>query len=145
MAKNEPKQVIVMRRDLNMRKGKMVAQGAHASMKAVLSCAQNKNPGNDFIVIPLIDQSLSLVESRETRNPLREWLEGRFTKVCVGVNSEEELLDIYETAKDAGLICALIEDAGLTEFDGIPTLTCAAIGPAYPEDIDPITGDLKLL
>ena len=27
------KQVIVLRKDLNMRKGKMVAQGAHASMK----------------------------------------------------------------------------------------------------------------
>ena len=145
MAKNEPKQVIVMRRDLNMRKGKMVAQGAHASMKAILSCAQNQHPGNDFIVIPLYDQSLSLAEARSTRNPLREWLEGRFTKICVSVDSEEELLDVYETAKDAGLICSLIEDAGLTEFGGVSTLTAAAIGPDFPEVIDPITGHLKLL
>ena len=34
------KQVIVMRRDLNMRKGKMVAQGAHASMAVLLNAGR---------------------------------------------------------------------------------------------------------
>ena len=119
----EPKQIIVMRKDLNMRKGKMVAQGAHASMAAILQ--SNK-------------------EIKKTP-ALEEWLNGRFTKICVSVNSEEELLTVYNQAKEAGIICSLITDAGLTEFNGVPTITCAAIGPDYPEEIDPITKDLKLL
>ena len=55
------------------------------------------------------------------------------------------MLDIYQQAKDKGLPCSLIVDAGLTEFNGIPTKTCIAIGPAYSKYIDPITGHLKLL
>jgi PTH2 family peptidyl-tRNA hydrolase len=76
---------------------------------------------------------------------LGQWLEGRFTKVCVSVDSEQELIDIYEQAKSAGLLCSIITDAGLTEFNGVPTKTAVAIGPAYPEEVDPITRHLKLL
>jgi PTH2 family peptidyl-tRNA hydrolase len=114
------KQVIVMRTDLNMRKGKMVAQGAHASMKAVLDYGTD-----NFHVKP--------------------WLESKFKKICVQVDSELELLELYNRALDRDIPCALIRDAGLTEFDGVPTLTCVAIGPAHEDHIDPITGDLKLL
>jgi len=35
----EVKQVIVLRKDLQMRKGKMIAQGAHASMKVFFDLA----------------------------------------------------------------------------------------------------------
>lgn len=135
MANGEPKQVIVMRKDLNMRKGKMVAQGAHASMKAILNLGdfEHSKTSYDFI-IPDIDHNEALCK----------WLEGRFTKVCVSVDSEEELLSIYNAA--ANIKCrAIIEDSGLTEFGGVKTLTCAAIGPAYPDEIDKITGHLKLL
>lgn len=121
--KTEPKQVIVIRKDLNMRKGKMVAQGAHAAMAAVLK--------NGMLVTK--------------SDPLEEWLSGRFTKICVSVNSEEELLAVYQKAREAGILCSLITDAGLTEFNGVPTKTCCAIGPDYPDKIDPITKDLKLL
>ena len=69
------KQVIVIRKDLNMRKGKMVAQGAHASMAAILKLARRQ--GSDLI-IPL--------DAR-----IEPWLTGRFTKICVSVNSEAEL------------------------------------------------------
>ena len=47
--------------------------------------------------------------------------------------------------KNAGLLCSLIQDAGLTEFDGVPTYTCCAIGPNWDEDVNKITGHLKLL
>jgi PTH2 family peptidyl-tRNA hydrolase len=76
---------------------------------------------------------------------MRSWLDGLFTKVCVGVPSEEALRALYEQARTAGLPCALITDAGLTEFHGVPTVTCCAIGPASKEDVDQITGHLKLL
>jgi PTH2 family peptidyl-tRNA hydrolase len=129
----EPKQIIVMRKDLNMRKGKMIAQGAHAAMRVmaeiVLACVEN--PGSS------LTQAVPTV--------LRTWLQGRFTKICVYVNSEAELKKVYETAKAAGVLCALIEDAGLTEFHGVVTPTCCAIGPDYPDKIDPITGHLPLL
>lgn len=128
------KQVIVMRKDLNMRKGKMIAQGAHASLAAVL------NQGQYYISV---DEPHRLDIPLE--GPLQEWLEDKFTKICVYVESESELIEVYEEAKKAGLICAMIRDAGLTEFGGVPTLTCCAIGPANKEDVDKITGHLKLL
>ena len=74
-----------------------------------------------------------------------EWVDGIFTKICVSVNSEAELMDCYNKAKEAGLNCALIEDNGLTEFNGVITRTCIAIGPNASEKIDLITGGLPLL
>ncbi len=129
MNNHNVKQVIVLRKDLNMRKGKMVAQGAHASMKAILNQASG---AYGVLTIKMTDE-------------MEDWLMGIFTKICVSVDSEDELLELYENAKDAGLICSLIQDAGLTEFDGVPTYTAVAIGPAKAADIDKITGNLKLL
>jgi peptidyl-tRNA hydrolase, PTH2 family len=130
----KPKQIIVMRKDLNMRKGKMVAQGAHASMAVLLN-----------IAIPVTEGPSKWLHITINRDALSEWIEGAFTKVCVSVDSEQELLDIVAKAQQAGVLCALIKDSGLTEFNGIPTNTCAAIGPDYPDKLDPITGHLKLL
>ena len=76
---------------------------------------------------------------------LQSWIDGKFTKICVSVDSESELFEIVNKAQSAGLTCALITDAGLTEFGGVPTRTCCAIGPNWAEDVDKITGHLKLL
>lgn len=73
------------------------------------------------------------------------WLGGRFTKVCVAVGSEVELDEIHARALAAGLPCALIVDAGKTEFHGVPTRTCLAVGPAWADEVDAITGGLPLL
>lgn len=127
------KQVIVMRKDLNMRKGKMVAQGAHASMKAIL----------DKMMFYPRDNVMCL--NLEKDKALNDWIIGKFTKVCVSVDSEAELDEIYEKAKSSGLMCSMIVDAGLTEFNGVPTKTCCAIGPEWSDKIDEITGHLKLL
>lgn len=75
---------------------------------------------------------------------MKIWLEGIYTKICVYVKSEEELLKIYEKAKKSNLPCALVEDIGLTVFDK-PTITCCAISPAKPEEIDKITKRLRLV
>lgn len=131
MANNEPKQVIVMRKDLNMRKGKIAAQASHASLGAILNYGSK-----------IYEGTLSLTIENKA---VKEWLEGRFTKVCVSVDSEEELIDIYMKAMYNKVNVKLIKDAGLTEFGGVPTYTCLAIGPDYPENIDKITGHLKLL
>lgn len=123
------KQVIVLRKDLNMRKGKMVAQGAHASMAALLGTAHREG---DTLAIPL--------DAR-----VEPWLCGRFTKICVSVSSESELLGLYEKARAAGLLASLIQDAGLTEFGGVPTYTAVAVGPDEALKVDAITGGLPLL
>ena len=134
------KQVIVMRKDLGMRKGKMCSQAAHASIGALLSLFRkedvNDDRGNHYYRY--------MVRFSET-SVLDDWLNGFFTKICVSVNSEEELLDIYKKAQDAGLPVKLITDSGLTEFHGQPTNTCLCIGPYDSEEIDKITGDLSLL
>lgn len=131
------KQVIVVRKDLNMRKGKQISQGSHASMKVFLDLCEY--------------QRISSSEGRLTfyldgdDSDWSVWLRGLFTKIVVSCDSEQELVDIYQQAKDKGLPCSLIVDAGLTEFNGVPTKTCVAIGPAKSEEINPITGHLKLL
>lgn len=124
-----PKQVIVMRKDLNMRKGKMIAQGAHASMKVLLDAGVRTDAA---LTIPL-------------DGALAAWLGGRFTKVCVAVDSADALAAVVDRARAAGLPCALIVDAGQTEFHGVPTPTCCAVGPAWADEVDAITGGLPLL
>lgn len=61
------------------------------------------------------------------------------------MNSEAELLSLFEKAQAAGLIAALIRDAGLTEFGGVPTYTALAVGPDRADRVDAITGELPLL
>lgn len=138
------KQVIVMRKDLNMRKGKMVAQGAHASLKVILDM-MTLSSGFEHMVTQGADGVAKGYLDIHGGTALNDWIYGKFTKVCLGVDSEEELLEIVNQAQVAGLPCALITDAGLTEFNGVPTNTCCAIGPAWSEEIDAITGHLKLL
>jgi PTH2 family peptidyl-tRNA hydrolase len=125
------KQVIVMRKDLNMRKGKMIAQGAHASLRVILQ-AGSANPERT-------DYTIRMTE------PMAAWMTGRFMKIAVSVDSEAALVEIVEKAKAAGVPVALITDAGMTEFHGVPTKTCCAVGPAWIEDVDAITGALPLL
>lgn len=112
------KQIIVIRKDLKMRRGKEIAQGAHVSLMAVLDKLDHPN--------------------------VREWLNDNFTKITVRVESEAALLSVYESAKEKGFICALVQDRGLTEFDGIFTYTAVAVGPETDENLRPLTGHLPL-
>jgi len=112
------KQVILMRKDLKMRRGKEIAQGSHASMAFLLNDSGTSNT--------------------------KEWMEGGQTKVCLQIHSGAELVELIGKAQDAGLTAHFITDAGRTEFNGVPTLTCGAIGPNSSEEIDKITGHLKL-
>lgn len=117
-----------------MRKGKMIAQGAHASLGAV------------WVIEASLEASTcsgSVFDS--WREPYESWKGGTFTKVCVYVNSAEELHELQTRAEIADLPNKLIIDNGATEFHGVPTETCLAIGPAWSEDIDKITGHLPLL
>lgn len=126
----EVKQVIVVRKDLNMRKGKMCAQVAHASMKFLVD--NNESERGDEVIVKLSVEEAS-------------WLAGPFTKIVVGADSEDELEHLILKAELSGVQVHAIVDAGRTEFNGEPTLTCAAFGPDTATAIDNITGHLKLL
>lgn len=138
---NPPKQVIVIRTDLNMRKGKMVTSGAHASLKAVLDLGRIERAWYDDDNKLLRPPTLMI----QVNTHLQDWIEGLYKKVTVGVGSEQELLDLRLRATQQMLPHALILDEGLTEFGGVKTYTALAIGPWDPAAIDNITGHLKLL
>lgn len=113
------KQVLIIRKDLNMRKGKMIAQGAHASLLSALA----------------IQGSMTY----------KQWMATGMTKIALSVDSNEELHAIYDKALAAGINAILITDHGKTEFNGVPTDTAVALGPSSPDILDPLSGHLKLL
>lgn len=117
------KQVIIIRKDLKMRRGKEIAQGSHASMMFLAQNAMNDKP---------------------ISNEERMWIANGMKKVCLQVDSEEELLSVHHAAFNQGLKTFLIHDSGYTEFHGQVTKTAVAIGPAEDSLIDLVTGNLKL-
>lgn len=123
------KQVIVMRHDLKMRRGKQIAQGAHASMSFLTRRLQQRG----------------ILDINDFSDNERDWILGSFAKVCCRCDSEEQLMEIYQKAIQMNLEVHLITDSGKTEFHNVPTRTCLAIGPDDATKIDPITGHLDLL
>jgi PTH2 family peptidyl-tRNA hydrolase len=117
------KMVIVARKDLNMRTGKLGSQMAHSACAFLIDKVNNRSYFTE------IEQ---------------QWLREGTTKICLQAKDEAHLMEIYQVAEDAGLRVNLVEDEGLTEFGGVLTKTCIAIGPHPKELIDPITKDLKL-
>jgi len=128
------KQVIVIRKDLNMRKGKMAAQAAHA----VLGCALGSDISEDILLTGCwgLRDYWSLKE--------QAWLAQGMAKIVVGVDTEAELEKLIAEARKADIKVFKVTDAGRTEFKG-PTVTCAAFGPEEVSVMDKITGHLKLL
>ncbi|MDD2678482.1 MAG: peptidyl-tRNA hydrolase Pth2 [Candidatus Nanoarchaeia archaeon] len=115
----EYKQAIVLRTDLGMDKGKLVSQGAHASVAAAYKTLQ-KNP-----------------------DVFKKWA-GSMKKIVLKVNGEKELMDLKAKAGKAKLVVELIRDAGRTQI--MPgSITAIGIGPDLEDKIDGITRDLKLL
>lgn len=135
------KMMIVMRRDLKMRKGKIAAQAGHACIEAILMALNKEGRLNDF---EMTVDGLVLNNIDKYSSPLSDWFMYGCAKVCVYVDSEEALLDIAQKAKEKGIIATVITDAGMTEFHGIPTKTCLALEPLPAEIADELTGELPL-
>jgi PTH2 family peptidyl-tRNA hydrolase len=111
------KQVIVLRMDLKLSKGKTAAQAAHASIESY-----RKSSSDDQM----------------------EWEAWGSKKVIVKVDGIKELLEIQKEVKKAKLPVSLIKDAGRTEVKP-GTVTALGIGPCEDDDVDKITGHLKML
>ncbi|KAF8792703.1 peptidyl-tRNA hydrolase 2, mitochondrial-like [Argiope bruennichi] len=114
------KLVLVVQNGLKMGKGKIAAQCAHASVAAYQNCSI-KNP-----------------------SLLKEWLKSGQRKVVLKVDSEEALMEIAATARRAGLNFNLVCDAGRTQIPS-GSRTVLAVGPDLEQNIDKVTGHLKLL
>lgn len=114
------KQVIVVRTDIKMSKGKMAAQAGHAAVSASEYARKNRP---------------------EWWTP---WIREGQCKIAVKVKSEQELLELERKSRNVGLPATLIVDRGLTELPP-ETITCLGIGPAPSDKVDTITGKLSLL
>ena len=113
----EYKQVVLLRSDLKLPKGKACAQCAHACVEAAFKGDKKK---------------------------VGEWRLFGAKKIVLKVEDEKELLKFKKQAEEAGLKTALITDAGKTVI-APGTITCLAIGPDSEEKIDSITGKLKMV
>lgn len=110
------KQVIIIRDDIDMSRGKAVAQGSH----------------------------VSVLSTRDTNEKVvSEWISNGGKKITLKTDSEESLLDLIGEANEQGLPTATIRDLGYTELEE-NTLTAGCIGPADESEINRITGDLSL-
>ena len=135
------KQVILIRKDLNMRRGKEIAQGSHASMQFLTEQLTSQLENQSKI------ESIESVETNSTfsislQKVEQHWLAKGMAKVCLRVDSEQQLISFHEKAIAAGIKSYLITDSGRTEFNGQPTMTACAIGPDTVSNIDAITGEL---
>ena len=111
------KQVILIRTDLKLPRGKACSQAAHASVEAVL---------------------------KSDPEMVKAWRKEGMAKIVVKVKDEKELIKYFQQAKDDGLVVSLITDAGRTVI-APGTKTCVGIGPDDEEKIDQVTGKLSLL
>ena len=111
--KEKLKQIIVVRADLKLPKGKLAAQVAHAAVLAM---------------------------KKAEPHIVKEWEDIGMAKIVLRIDSEKELIKLFQYAKDAGLKPALVTDAGRTII-APETKTCFGIGPATSEELDDITSE----
>jgi len=111
------KQVILVRQDLKLPKGKLSVQCSHASVQAVL---------------------------KSHKDDIEKWRSDGMKKVVLKVKDREELMKYKAMAEDNGLVTALITDAGRTVVEP-GTVTCLGIGPDKEKKIDKVTGKLKMV
>ena len=118
--KEELKQAIIIRNDLEMSRGKLVAQGSHASL-------------------------MSYFEAEKTdKGVAMRWINEGEKKIVLKVQDEESLIKLHKAFQYNGVPCALVSDAGLTELPP-GTRTALGVGPWKSEEIDKFTDKLKLL
>jgi PTH2 family peptidyl-tRNA hydrolase len=111
------KQVIVLRRDLEISEGKKCVQSAHASLGAY---------------------------EKADEEIIKKWNSEGQKKVVLEVDSEKDILELFKKAKKEKIPCFLVKDAGLTEVEP-GTITALGLGPEEEEKLDKITGGLRLL
>ncbi|OUJ18661.1 Peptidyl-tRNA hydrolase [Methanonatronarchaeum thermophilum] len=113
------KQVIVLRSDIKLSKGKSAAQVAHASLNA------------------------SLKVMNHSKTDFDSWMDNGAKKVVLKGENEDQLFELMSIARALDVSTSLVRDAGHTEIES-GTVTALGVGPDRDEIIDRITGDLKV-
>ena len=122
----------MIRRDLKMRRGKEIAQGAHASSAWLGELViDGADPVTGHVTLALDPIAFA-------------WLTTSNRKITLQVQSEDELVELHGAASALGLRSHIIRDSGKTEFGGVPTITALAIGPDFAGAIDEVTGHLPI-
>jgi peptidyl-tRNA hydrolase len=111
------KQVLVVNEALKLPRGKLAVQIAHASVGAFIEAEASAR---------------------------QAWLKQGMPKIVLKVDQEAELISLYESARSRNIPARLITDAGRTVIPA-GTVTCLGLGPASDNEIDDLTGQLKLL
>ncbi|MBV1911839.1 MAG: peptidyl-tRNA hydrolase Pth2 [Kangiellaceae bacterium] len=111
------KQVIVVNEALKLPRGKLAAQVAHASVASLMSTNSSQQ---------------------------KHWISAGMPKVVLAGSTEQEIMELHHKAETVNLPTHLIRDAGKTVV-APGTITCVGIGPASKQEIDKLTGHLKLL
>jgi len=111
------KQVIVVRDDLNLSRGKLAVQVAHAA---------------------ILGYEIS------NKEVVQKWKGEGQKKIVLKVPSLEKLLKVKKEAEGLGLPVAIVRDAGFTEVKP-GTITAIVIGPEDEKKINKVTGILALL
>ena len=111
------KQVMIVRTDLKMGKGKIAAQCCHGAIG---------------------------VYKKSSKDKINKWENESYAKVVLKVKTLEELNEIKMLADKKGIVSYVVVDAGRTQ---VPTssVTVLALGPDEDKILDEVTGDLKLL
>lgn len=118
------KQYIVVRDDLGMSRWKIVAQGCHAAVEGYKLMLNNSN----------------------YKKVLDEWEkndERHVTKICLKVDSQQQLIELHDQCESLWIPCVLIRDNGVTEIEP-NTITALGIGPWYIQELE-ILKKYKLL
>jgi len=113
------KQIIVVRSDLKLGKGKLGAQVGHAAVSGYLK----------------VNKSNSLIA--------KKWIHEGQKKVVTKIENEKELIKLYSIVSEQ-IPCSLITDAGRTQI-APGTKTCFSIGPWHSDEINKFTAFLKLM
>lgn len=126
------KQVILVRKDLHLKKSELAALVARASSEFLLE--NDESERSDELAVKLTPQE-------------SEWLQSGSTRIVLGVPSNEAMQSHLFKAEMAGLGCYPVMGSTARGEDplGMSIVVCAAIGPDEAEKIDSITGRLKLL
>jgi peptidyl-tRNA hydrolase len=122
-----PKQVILVRRDLRLKRAAVAALVAKASSS--LFVENDESDDDDKLVINLTSQEL-------------DWIRNGTTRIVLGVSSENTLRSLIFKSEMSGLSCYPVTSQS---DDGMQEMLCAAVGPDDPDKIDEITRNLKLL
>ena len=123
------KQVIVIRKDLRLRKNKLVSLAIRATMQFILDNNESDRP--DELQVKLSQQEVY-------------WLKNSFDNDILVVNSQDALSDIILKAELNGINVYSIFEKSKKSDEG-PQLICAAFGPDEEDQISQVVGNLKTM